>query len=92
MLVAALAVQLASILDGADGEIARVAHRGSRFERFSTPMLDRVVDVLVFSAAGLYLAVQVGGGVAAGMVGVFVRRAPRRLLDEPCRPRSGASL
>ena len=36
VLVAALAVQLASILDGADGEIARVAHRGSRFERFST--------------------------------------------------------
>src|SRR3954469_18689098 len=30
-LVAALAVQLPSVLDGADGEIARVAHRGSRF-------------------------------------------------------------
>ena len=71
MLVAALAVQLASILDGADGEIARVAHRGSRFGAFLDPMLDRVVDGLVFSAAGLYLAVQVGGGVAAGMVGVF---------------------
>ena len=71
MLVAALAVQLASILDGADGEIARVAHRGSRFGAFLDPMLDRVVDGLVFSAAGLYLAVQAGGGVAAGLLGVL---------------------
>ena len=71
MLVAALAVQLASILDGADGEIARVAHRGSRFGAFLDPMLDRIVDGLVFSAAGVYLAVQVGGGVAAGMLGVL---------------------
>jgi len=71
MLVAALAVQLASVIDGADGEIARVAHRGSRFGAFLDPMLDRVVDGLVFSAAGLYLAVQVGGGVAAGMLGVL---------------------
>jgi choline kinase/phosphatidylglycerophosphate synthase/phosphoglycolate phosphatase-like HAD superfamily hydrolase len=71
VLVAALAVQLASILDGADGEIARVAHRGSRFGAFLDPMLDRVVDGLVFSAAGLYLATQVGGGVAAGMLGVL---------------------
>ena len=38
---------------------------------FLDPMLDRVVDGLVFSAAGLYLAVQVGGGVAAGMLGVL---------------------
>jgi choline kinase/phosphatidylglycerophosphate synthase/beta-phosphoglucomutase-like phosphatase (HAD superfamily) len=71
VLVAALLVQLASILDGADGEIARVAHRGSRFGAFLDPMLDRVVDGLVFSATGLYLAVQVGGGVAAGLLGVF---------------------
>src|SRR3954453_15255128 len=71
VLVAALAVQLASILDGADGEIARVAHRRSRFGAFLDPMLDRVVDGLVFSAAGLYLAVQVGGGLAAGLLGVL---------------------
>jgi choline kinase/phosphatidylglycerophosphate synthase/phosphoglycolate phosphatase-like HAD superfamily hydrolase len=71
VLVAALAVQLASILDGADGEIARVAHRGSRFGAFLDPMLDRIVDGFVFSAAGLYLAVQVGGGLAAGMLGVL---------------------
>jgi phosphoglycolate phosphatase-like HAD superfamily hydrolase/phosphatidylglycerophosphate synthase len=71
VLVAALAVQLASILDGADGEIARVAHRGSRFGAFLDPMLDRVVDGLLFSAAGLYLAAEVGGGVAAGVLGVL---------------------
>jgi phosphoglycolate phosphatase-like HAD superfamily hydrolase/phosphatidylglycerophosphate synthase len=71
VLVAALAVQLASILDGADGEIARVAHRGSRFGAFLDPMLDRIVDGFLFSAAGLYLALQVGGGVAAGMLGAF---------------------
>ena len=71
VLVAALAVQLASILDGADGEIARVAHRGSRFGAFLDPMLDRVVDGLLFSAAGLYLVTQTGGGVSAGMLGVL---------------------
>jgi len=71
VLVAALAVQLASILDGADGEIARVAHRGSRFGAFLDPMLDRVVDGLMFSAAGLYLAAEVGGGIAAGVLGVL---------------------
>jgi CDP-L-myo-inositol myo-inositolphosphotransferase len=71
LLIAALAVQLASILDGADGEIARVAHRGSRFGAFLDPMLDRVVDGLVLSAAGLYLALQVGGGMAAGLLGVL---------------------
>jgi 1L-myo-inositol 1-phosphate cytidylyltransferase / CDP-L-myo-inositol myo-inositolphosphotransferase len=71
LLVAAVAVQLASILDGADGEIARVAHRGSRFGAFLDPMLDRVVDGVVFSAAGLYLTTQAGGGVAAGTVGVL---------------------
>jgi 1L-myo-inositol 1-phosphate cytidylyltransferase / CDP-L-myo-inositol myo-inositolphosphotransferase len=70
LLVAALAVQLASILDGADGEIARVAHRGSRFGAFLDPMLDRVVDGFLFSAAGVYVAAQVGG-VAAGMLGVL---------------------
>jgi 1L-myo-inositol 1-phosphate cytidylyltransferase / CDP-L-myo-inositol myo-inositolphosphotransferase len=71
LLVAAVAVQLASVLDGADGEIARVAHRGSRFGAFFDPMLDRVVDGVVFSAAGLYLTTEAGGGVAAGMLGVL---------------------
>lgn len=71
LLVAALAVQLASILDGADGEIARVTQRGSRFGAFLDPMLDRVVDGVVFSAAGVYLAVQVGGGVPAGLLGAL---------------------
>src|SRR3954454_5725042 len=71
VLVAALAVQLASILDGADGEIARVAHRGSRFGAFLDPMLDRVVDGLVFFAAGLYLAVPGGGGGGGGGLGML---------------------
>jgi CDP-L-myo-inositol myo-inositolphosphotransferase len=70
-LIAALAVQVASVLDGADGEIARVARRGSRFGAFLDPVLDRVVDGLVFAAAGVYLAVPAGGGVAAGLLGAF---------------------
>jgi choline kinase/phosphoglycolate phosphatase-like HAD superfamily hydrolase/phosphatidylglycerophosphate synthase len=54
--VAALLVAAASVLDGSDGEIARLTHRSSRFGAFFDAVLDRAADGLLFTAAAIYLA------------------------------------
>ncbi len=54
--VAAVLVTAASILDGSDGEIARLAHRSSRFGSFFDAVLDRAADGLLFVGAAVYLA------------------------------------
>ena len=48
-------VELASILDGVDGEIARLTGRTSRYGAFLDSMLDRIVDVAVIMASSIYL-------------------------------------
>jgi choline kinase/phosphoglycolate phosphatase-like HAD superfamily hydrolase/phosphatidylglycerophosphate synthase len=55
-LLAAVLVTLASVLDGSDGEIARLTHRSSRFGGFFDAVLDRAADGLVFTGAAIYLA------------------------------------
>ena len=55
-LLAAVLVTLASLLDGSDGEVARLTHRSSRFGGFFDAVLDRVGDGLVFTGAAIYLA------------------------------------
>ena len=55
-LLAAVLVTLASVLDGSDGEIARLTLRSSRFGGFFDAVLDRVADGLVFTGAAIYLA------------------------------------
>jgi choline kinase/phosphoglycolate phosphatase-like HAD superfamily hydrolase/phosphatidylglycerophosphate synthase len=54
--VAALLVWLASVLDGSDGEVARLTYRSSRFGGFLDAALDRAADSLLFSGAAIYLA------------------------------------
>ena len=54
--VAAVLVMAASVLDGSDGEIARLAHRSSRFGSFLDAVLDRAADGLLFTGAAIYLA------------------------------------
>ncbi len=54
--VAAVLITAASVLDGSDGEIARLAHRSSRFGSFFDAVLDRVADGLLFTGAAIYLA------------------------------------
>jgi CDP-L-myo-inositol myo-inositolphosphotransferase len=54
--VAAVFVVAASVLDGSDGEIARLAHRSSRFGSFFDAVLDRAADGLLFTGAAIYLA------------------------------------
>jgi 1L-myo-inositol 1-phosphate cytidylyltransferase / CDP-L-myo-inositol myo-inositolphosphotransferase len=54
--LAAVLVMAASVLDGSDGEIARLAHRSSRFGSFFDAVLDRAADGLLFTGAAIYLA------------------------------------
>jgi CDP-L-myo-inositol myo-inositolphosphotransferase len=55
-LIAAILILAASVLDGSDGEIARLAHRSSRFGSFFDAVLDRAADGLLFTGAAIYLA------------------------------------
>ncbi|MFQ6123101.1 MAG: CDP-alcohol phosphatidyltransferase family protein [Candidatus Heimdallarchaeota archaeon] len=49
-----IAVQLSSVLDGCDGEIARIKGRSSRFGAFFDSILDRYVDSLVIMGLVVY--------------------------------------
>ena len=64
--VAAVLITAASVLDGSDGEIARLAHRSSRFGSFFDAVLDRTADGLLFTGAAIYLATS---GDLAGRLG-----------------------
>ena len=64
--VAAVLITAASVLDGSDGEIARLAHRSSRFGSFFDGVLDRTADGLLFTGAAIYLATS---GDLAGRLG-----------------------
>ena len=57
--VAAVLITAASLLDGSDGEIARLTHRSSRFGSFLDAVLDRAADGLLFTGAAVYLATTV---------------------------------
>ena len=48
-------VELASILDGVDGEIARLTGKTSKYGAFLDSMLDRIVDIAVITASTTYL-------------------------------------
>ena len=64
--IAAVLITAASVLDGSDGEIARLAHRSSRFGSFFDAVLDRAADGLLFTGATIYLATS---GDMAGLLG-----------------------
>lgn len=64
--LAAVLVMAASVLDGSDGEIARLAHRSSRFGSFFDAVVDRAADGLLFTGAAIYLATS---GDLAGPLG-----------------------
>lgn len=48
-------VQLTSIIDGVDGEIARLTGKASRFGAFLDSILDRFVDAAVIVSTSIYL-------------------------------------
>ncbi len=53
LLIGGLLVQVSSILDGVDGELARATGRASRRGGFLDTMLDRYADILVLAATAL---------------------------------------
>jgi choline kinase/phosphoglycolate phosphatase-like HAD superfamily hydrolase/phosphatidylglycerophosphate synthase len=67
----AMLVQIASVLDGSDGEIARVTGRGSRYGAFLDSTLDRVVDGFLLGAIGIYLTRLLGPSVILQVLCVF---------------------
>jgi phosphatidylglycerophosphate synthase len=52
LLVAAILVQLKTLLDNADGQLARLTHRTSAFGRYLDSELDLVVNAALFAALG----------------------------------------
>jgi choline kinase/phosphoglycolate phosphatase-like HAD superfamily hydrolase/phosphatidylglycerophosphate synthase len=52
--IGGLVVQLASVLDGCDGEVARLKREQSRFGSFFDALLDRYADTFLLAAAGHY--------------------------------------
>jgi phosphoglycolate phosphatase-like HAD superfamily hydrolase/phosphatidylglycerophosphate synthase len=53
---AAALVALASVLDGSDGEVARLTHRSSAYGAFLDAVLDRAADGILITGAAIYLA------------------------------------
>ena len=89
-------VQLASIIDGVDGEIARASLRSSPFGGFLDSVLDRAADTAVLAAlavaAGLdattwaLLAVALFGSLMTPYVKAAYEAAYRRPLPRPISP------
>ena len=52
----ALLVALASVLDGSDGEVARLTYRSSPYGAFLDAVLDRAADGILFTGVAIYLA------------------------------------
>jgi choline kinase/phosphoglycolate phosphatase-like HAD superfamily hydrolase/phosphatidylglycerophosphate synthase len=55
-IAAAVLVALASVLDGSDGEVARLTYRSSPYGGFLDAVLDRAADGILFTGAAIYLA------------------------------------
>src|SRR3954470_7924080 len=63
---AALLVALASVLDGSDGEVARLTYRSSPYGGFLDAVLDRAADGILFTGAAIYLATDAHVGAVLG--------------------------
>src|SRR4051794_27654471 len=63
---AALLVALASVLDGSDGEVARLTYRSSPYGAFLDAVLDRAADGILFTGAAIYLATDTHLGARLG--------------------------
>ena len=60
-ILAGLAVQLASILDGVDGEVARMLKKQSKFGGFLDSVLDRLVDISVMICFIIFVWITLNG-------------------------------
>ena len=65
-IAAAVLVALASVLDGSDGEVARLTYRSSTYGGFLDAVLDRAADGILFTGAAIYLATDAQVGALLG--------------------------
>ena len=65
-IAAAGLVALASVLDGSDGEVARLTYRSSTYGGFLDAVLDRAADGILFTGAAIYLATDAHLGALLG--------------------------
>jgi choline kinase/phosphoglycolate phosphatase-like HAD superfamily hydrolase/phosphatidylglycerophosphate synthase len=65
-IAAGLLVALASVLDGSDGEVARLTYRSSPYGAFLDAVLDRAADGILFIGAAIYLATDTHLGAVLG--------------------------
>lgn len=56
---AGLLVAFSSVLDGSDGEVARLTYRSSPYGAFLDAVLDRAADGFLFTGAAIYLATDI---------------------------------
>jgi len=89
--LAGILVQLASILDGVDGEIARMLGRKSGFGAYLDAVTDRIVDTVSFTLAtyAVVEALRVPASVATLLTGYVVSAA---LMVSYVHARGEASL
>ena len=55
-LLAGIGVQASSIIDGVDGELARILKKTTRFGAFFDAILDRLVNIVIIICISLYLS------------------------------------
>ena len=65
-IAAAVLVALASVVDGSDGEVARLTYRSSAYGAFLDAVLDRAADGILFTGAAIYLATDTHLGAVLG--------------------------
>ncbi len=55
LILGALLVQLAGVLDASDGEVARLANKGTRFGAWLDSFTDRIKEFVYFAATGYFV-------------------------------------
>ena len=60
-------MQLSSILDGCDGEVARLKHLQSKMGDYFDAVLDRYADSLMFAGLSFYALSELGGREVIGL-------------------------
>jgi len=55
-LIAGIMVQISSIVDGVDGELARILKKTTRFGAFFDAILDRFVNIVIILCISMYLS------------------------------------
>ena len=54
-IIAGICVQIASIVDGVDGEVARLLNKQSNFGAFLDSVMDRIVDITILTCFSIFI-------------------------------------